>query len=173
MRQDLVEAVVLQIIDARTGHFLENFVFELQQTSLLSQPVSSGESTIAIELESILRQFLLKSNNAGAQIGATCEAKPSDSVSASLMPDNQPKPPLPLSWKVLMLTYEVEEGETELSRMPWVETNADELESTEPTIITPLRSHSTPVQGIEGFKLQLFAEKLESDLVRAQKVIIS
>lgn len=171
MRQDLVEAVVLQIIDVRTGNFLENFVFELQQTSLLTQPISTA-SAIAIELESILRQFLLKSNNAGAQIGATCEAKPSDSVSASLMAESQPKPPLPLTWKVLMLTYEVEEGETELSKMPWIETNPAELESTEPTLITPLRSLSTPVQGIEGFKLQLFAEKLESDLVKAQKVTI-
>lgn len=173
MRRDLVEAIVLQVIDAKTGHFLENFVFELQQTSLLSQPATVDASTISIELESVLRHFLSKTNSAGAQIGTLCEPNSSESVSASLLPEKQTKPALPLTWKVLMLTYEVDEGESELSKMPWTETDPTELESTEPTVITPLRSTPTPTKGVEGFSLQLFAEKLESDLVKGQKIAIS
>lgn len=173
LRQDRVEALVLQVIDARTSHFLENFVFELQHTSILSLPSSNTDISIAIELESLLRHFLTKANNAGAHIGSICEPKPSDSISASLIPEKEPKPALPLTWKVLMLTYEVEEGESELSKMPWIETTAQELESSEPTSIAPLRSISTVPKGIEGFKLQLFAEKLQSDLVKAQKIQIT
>lgn len=175
MQRDLVEALVLQITDARSGQMLENFIFELQSTSALCNVLAPDVPELAVQLEAILRAFLIKSTQAGATLGGKCESLPQNnetSFTSSILPSTPDKPPLPLSWKVLLLTYEVEEGESLLSAMPWVEADSDQLSSPEPTLLSPLRSHTIPTKGIETFKLQFFAEKLQSAMPVAQNVEI-
>jgi hypothetical protein len=156
--------MVLQMTDAKSGAMLENFVFELQGTSALcSHPRATTTEVSAdmINLESILRSFLIKTTQAGAALGGKLEALPEANTSTS---PSAPVPILPISWKVFILSYEVEEGETVLSSMPWIEADSNELSVVESTKIIPLRSHTPGEEVASPFKLQLFVEKLQSTL---------
>lgn len=168
IQQDLVEAMVVQLNDESTGQVLENFIFELRgSASLCSESVQrlsvGDQSSLAVQLESVLRPFLIKETQAGAALGGKLEtprAPPSSSLSASPAAPS----PTPISWKVLLLTYELEEGESLMTNMPWVEAEPNEIAVSERTVLVPLRSHTAPSPGIEQFQLQLFVEKLESAL---------
>lgn len=181
MRLNLVEALVLQLTDAVTGGLLEQFVFELSQTSSLCQlrnnhPVQEIASA-TVQLESILRPFLIKSAQAGSFIGGALEPMPqaSDRASGSLTSSNNEKPTtpkFPITWKIMLLTYEVEEGNSLLTDTPWIEADPNEIAALEPTTITPLRSHtptvSTTVTNSQNsnppFQLQFLVEKITSAL---------
>lgn len=171
LQQDLVEAMVVQLSDERTGVVLENFVFELRSSSSLCtqaiQRLPTGEvAALAVQLEAVLRPFLIKETQAGAVLGGKLEtppAPPSSSVTASPTPPS----PTPIAWKVLVLTYEMEEGESLMTNMPWVEAEPGEISASENTVLVPLRSHTASTAGLAHFQLQLFVEKLESALPQA------
>lgn len=180
MRLNIVEAFVLQLTDASTGGLLEQFIFELSHTSSLCQlrndhPTQEIASA-TIQLESILRPFLIKSTQAGSFIGGALEPAlhPPTPESGSLTSSNNAKPTtpkFPIAWKIILLTYEVEEGNSLLTDTPWIEADPDDLTAPEPTAITPLRSHTPATttrpnsQNLTSpFQIQFLVEKIASAL---------
>jgi len=168
LQSDLVESLVLQLNDAATGAMLENFIFELHGTSLLcslpSHLTSKELDTLLLQLESTLRSFLVRSTQAGSRLGGNLEARPSAAASLTLTPSDERKSPaLPFSWKIFLLTYEVEEGASLLWRMAWIEAEEDEISVPGDVAVTPIRSHTkSSGNALDGFTIQLLVEKSQT-----------